>query len=400
MVKTSLTKLSRPSGADDSRRPTIHLALTDDWELRGNGSGDVAEIQFRPMAELLRIFQNYEVKATFNVEVMQQLMFRKLQAKHQELGPLADGWDEHVREAFKHGHDIQLHIHPQWSAAEYNDGKWTLSGDWSLTKYDANAARSMLEKSKDYIENLLRPIDSSYRCVSFRSGSSSIAPSGHALGLLASLGIVFDMSIVGGMRVNTRNLQIDYTSCEESFLPFYPRMEDARKVSDKKEPIVCIPIFHFYLSRRRATARVLSKAWQKTAQTISPGTEPHIAADDYSNQEWSEIGRSSRWARLYDKAIGPCLKGKHMVADLSQLDYASLHEMLAAIRRMARASGLRELPVILTNHSKYIKDSSHIERFISDAATADDIRFTTLTELANKLQAGDFPIKRAAADNR
>jgi hypothetical protein len=365
--------------------------LTDDWELRGNGSGDISQIQFRPMTELLRIFAAHGARTTFNVEVMQQLTFRKLQHQHQELGQLADAWDEHVRNAFNQGQDIQLHIHPQWSKAKYNEGKWKLSGDWSLTKYDPNDARAMLKESKDYVENLLQPLDPAYKCVSFRAGSSSIAPSAHALGLLAGLGIVFDMSIVGGMRVNTRNLQIDYTACEENFLPFYPRMDDARKVSDKQEPIACVPIFHFRLSRRRAGAQVLSKVRQK----FSAGRQSRIGADDYSSDEWQDVERSSKWARLYDKAIGPSLTGKHMVSDLSQLDYASLQEMLAAIRRMALTSGWNEVPVILTNHSKYIQNFSHIERFVSDAAKADDIRFITLTELANSLETGKFPIKTA-----
>lgn len=376
---------------------TICLALTDDWELRGNGSGDMAQIQFYPMRELVRIFDKHGVRSTFNVEVMQQLTFRKLQHQYEELQPLADAWDEHVREAFRRGQDIQLHIHPQWSKAQYKDGKWLLSGDWSLPNYDPDTAYSMLAAGKEYLEDLLRPLDPAYKCVSFRSGSSSIAPSSFALGLLAGLGIVFDMSIVGGLRVHTRNLQMDYTNCEESFLPFYPRLEDARKVSDKAEPIICVPIFHFHLSRRRAFRQVLSKGWQKVGQKIPSGGKRGADNYDYSSQEWLEVERSSTLARVYDKAIEPCLKGKYMVADIGQLDYPSLRQMLAAIRQMARATGLGEVPVILTNHSKYIGDFSHIELFLGEAAKAGDVKFITLTQLAEKLQAGEFPIKKAGA---
>jgi hypothetical protein len=378
---------------------TIHLALTDDWELRGDGSGDISRIQFYPMTELLRIYGKYGVKGTFNVEVMQQLTFRKLQDKFRELRPLADAWDEHVRGAFEHGQDIQLHIHPQWSKARYEGGRWLLSGDWSLLRYDPDAAHSMLAAGKRYLEDLLRPLDPAYKCLSFRSGSSCIAPSPFALGLLARLGIVFDMSIVGGLRVKTRNLDMDYTNCEESFLPFYPRLEDARKVSDKPEPIICVPIFHFYLSRRRAFTQVLSKGWQKARQKIPPGAKLSAGDHAYSSREWQEVGRSSKWARVYDKAVKPCLRGKYMVADIGQLDYKSLREMLAAIRRAARSSGLREVPVILTNHSKYVRDFSHIERFIRDAAEAEDIKFATLTRLAEKLQAGEFPVKVAGGNS-
>ena len=376
--------------------PKIYLALTDDWELRGNGSGDVSQLQFAPLRQLLKIYGQYEVISTFNVEVMQQLTFRKFQEKYPELEHLADEWDEHVRETFRQGQDIQLHIHPQWSTAHYENGKWKLSGEWSLLNYDADAAWQMLSESKQYLEDLLRPLNPAYRCVSFRSGSSCIAPSSFALEMLARLGIVFDMSIVGGLRVNTAHIRIDYSHCEESFLPFYPRMADARKVSDKPESIVCVPIFHFYLSRYRAFRQTFSKTWQTAGQRITAGGTGNGDDEDYANREWAEIGRTSLHARIYDKAIKPCLAGKYEVGDTSRLDYGGLREMLEAIRVRARASGLRKLPVILTSHSKYIKDYGAIERFVREVSSADDIEFATLSQLATKLQAGEFPIKVAA----
>lgn len=377
--------------------PTIYLALTDDWELRGNGSGDIAKIQFAPMRELLRLFEKYNARTTFNVEVMQQLTFRQLQGKYSELGRLADAWDEHVRAAYSRGQDIQLHIHPQWSNAEYDAGKWKLRGDWSLPNYDQNMAYAMLAESKAYIENLLRPLDASYRCLSFRSGSSSVAPSEFALTLLAKLGIVFDMSIIGGYRVNTRNLQVDYTECDESLVPFYPRMNDARKVSPKPEAIICVPIFSFTLSRRLAFKQIRSNATSKIARKFSSGINTNEQQTDYVGQEWAEIVQSSFIARAYHKAIKPSLRGKHTTADIGEMDYIALKEMLRAIRAQARASGLRELPIILTNHSKNVRDFSHIERFLADVAEAEDMQFATLTDVARKLEAGDFPIKTAEA---
>lgn len=374
--------------------PTIHLALTDDWELRGDGSGDVAELQLEPLRKLLGIYRKYSVRSTFNAEMMQQLTFRELQAKHPELKPLADEWDDAVREAFQQGHDVQLHIHPQWSKATYENGRWHLSGDWALPRYDPETARSMLEGGKNYLETLLQPVDPAYRCVAFRSGSSCIAPSSFALSLLAQLGIVFDMSIVGGLKVNTRNLQMDYSQCDEGFLAFYPRMDDARKVSDKPEPIVCVPIFHFYLSRRESLKQVLAKAGGKLA---SSATINNDGVD--SRDRWVEVGRSTPVKRVLDKAIKPSLFGKHMVADLSQMNYTALKEMLAAIRLRARESRLRELPVILTCHSKYIKDYSSIESFVRDVANAPDFKFATLTDIASKLRAGDFAIKTASDIN-
>lgn len=366
----------------------IHLALTDDWELRGNGSGDIEQIQFRAMRELISVYESHGVKGTFNAEVMQQLTFRRLQDSHPQLKPLADAWDEHVRMAFTRGHDVQLHIHPQWSKVAFDNGRWILSGDWSLLNYEPEASFAMLSASKGYLEDLLRPLDPNYRCLSFRSGSSAIAPSPFVLGQLAELGLVFDMSIIQGMRVNTRNLQLDYTSCEEGFLPFYPRMDDARKVSTKIEPIVCLPIFSFDLSRRRCAAEVLAKVRAKTKSREK-------ATDSYAAQEWDDVGRSSLPAKVYDKVVQPCLKGKHIVADIGRLDFPSLREMLKAIRNAAQRSKQSELWVVLTNHSKYISDFSHIDRFLSEARKHDDISFVTLSTIAEQIRAGKIKPKIA-----
>ena len=369
----------------------IQIALTDDWELRGNGSGDIEQIQFRAMRELLDLYDSHGIKSTFNTEVMQQLTFRKLQDSHPQLRPLADAWDEHVRIAFTRGHDIQLHIHPQWSTFALENDRWILSGDWSLLNYEPDHSHAMLSSSKAYLEKLLRTIDPDYRCVSFRSGSSAIAPSPFLLRQLADLGLVFDMSLIQGLSVNTRNLQLDYTRCDEGFQPFYPQLEDARKMSDKIEPIVCVPIFSFDLSRRRCLAEVLRKI---QAKAFSRNSGNHTT-DSYASQEWDDVGRSSLPAKVYDKVVQPCLRGKHVVADIGRLDFPSLREMLNAIRTSARKSVQSEVWVVLTNHSKYISDFSHIDRFLHEARKHDDIGFVTLSNIAEQIRAGRIKVKTA-----
>ena len=136
-------------------KPTIHLALVDDWELRGNGSGDVRELQFQPMRRLVSIYNRIGIRGSFNAEVMQQLTFRK----HPQFNTLADEWDQIVTETFRQGHDIQLHVHPQWHNAEYKDGEWNLSSDWSILNYPPEAARRMLADAKTYLEQLLTKVD-------------------------------------------------------------------------------------------------------------------------------------------------------------------------------------------------------------------------------------------------
>src|SRR5687768_15280435 len=158
-------------------RPTIYLAFTDDWELRGDGSGDIERLQFEPMRKLLDIFERHGMRCTFMAEMMQQLTFRQEQSRFPLLNALADKWDEHIRNAFSRGHDIQLHLHTQWSDAKFQHGSWRLDGDWSILNYEPEDAERMVSAGKDYLEDLLRPIDPAYRCVAFRASYLAIAPS-------------------------------------------------------------------------------------------------------------------------------------------------------------------------------------------------------------------------------
>src|ERR1041385_5473482 len=385
---------------------TIHLALVDDWELSGNGSGDIRQLQFEPMRRLVSIYNRLGIRGSFNAEVMQQITFRHQQARANELKLLADEWDEIVRETFRQGHDIQLHVHPQWHNAEYQNGRWKLTADWSILNYSRDDALRMLRQARKYLENLLKGVDRNYRCVSFRSGAWCIAPSPHMLDLLVQLGIVFDMSIVAGVKYDTRNIKLDYTGCEESFLPYYPVMTDARKVSEKVEPIVCVPTNCFYASRRQVLRHHLDKAAGKIRNKI---TRPNVVSNNGRSveaygEQWAKID-GSRLQRVYRKAIVPYIKGKHTISDLAQLDYALMMEMLESIRKQSRASGLSDVPVVLENHTKDLHNFADLERFLRKAAGSSDIKFITLTELARNLK-DKFKVKtrslieHAAANNR
>jgi hypothetical protein len=368
--------------------PTVYLALTHDWELRGDGSGDMEQIQFAPMRRLLDIYKKPGVRTTFFPDVMQQVRFSSLQETHNELQRHAESWDEHARAAYADGHDIQLHLHSQWSDARYENGRWHLHGAWSLLKYDRDSARRMILESKRYLEELLQPIDPQYRCVAFRASALALAPSTDLLATLTSLGIEIDVSMAAGFYLDNETLQLDYRNCEETFLPYYPRMDDARSVSGKREPIVCVPLNHFYGSRREVTRQNLAIATARLGRRsqASPANTPRAQLDT----------QTSGVARVYEKLIAPAIKRKYFVSDLSRLNYPLMQEMLASIRTRAQASGLAKVPVVLTNHPKDIRDWDAIERFVGEVAESGDIEFITLRQIAERVKSGDFAVKSAS----
>lgn len=381
-------------------QPVIHLAFVDDWEVRGNGTGDPRVLQFEPMRRLVKIFNHYGIHGSFNAEVMQQLAYRKQQHRFPELKVIADEWDDVVTDSFRQGHDIQLHLHPQWCNAQYEGGgHWKVDGDWSILNYPSSQIKAMLASGKEYLETLLRKINPSYSCVSFRAGSWCAAPSDSYLPILAELGFVFDMSIVAGIHYDTPQVKLDYTQCDEPFLPYYPEMKDARHVSRHPEPMVCIPTNRFFGARFALLRRDLGKASTMVRHRIHKltsrnGTAPQTASRGRSGDEWTNKGDSGAMG-LLKNVFRRYMAGQIHIADLSRLNYAMMCRMMTNIRKQAEKSGLQRIPIILENHTKDIFDFSHIERFVATIARSPDVKTVTLTELAHELRDGVFRIRTA-----
>jgi hypothetical protein len=70
-----------------------------------------------------------------------------------------------------------------------------------------------------------------------------------------------------------------------------------------------------------------------------------------------------------------------------------MKEMITSIRRRVRDSGLTNVPVVLTNHPKDIRDWAGLERFIGEVSQAPDIEFITLAGIAQKIETGDFQVR-------
>jgi hypothetical protein len=373
----------------------IQLLLSDDWELRGDGSGNMRAIQFVTARRLCDVYEQHGLRGTFNVEVYQQLVHLRLRDEHPTLGELSDEWERVVLEMLERGHDVQLHLHPQWSDASYHGGRWHLAGAWSLTEYPRDALAEMLGEAKSYLEGLLRGVDPAYRCVSYRAGSWCIAPSPHALEVLAELGIVFDMSIVAGAFYDSPEVTLDYRSVDEPFLPFYPRLDDARRLSESTEPIVCVPTNSFRPGVAKQAIRTLVRRARRLPLPAPAALqERYLAASDVPVEQADYAADYSLHSR--QGAGGPA-KQELSVADLSQLSYMQMREMLDDVRRRAADSGWPVVPVILENHTKDIGDFRPLQLFSRHVAEAEDLEVITARELAESLEAGRFPVVSANA---
>lgn len=195
------------------------ILLTLDYELYGNGSGDVFRHIIEPTNKILAVCLKYHVKLTIFFEVIEYLALKREWDSGNTMGyaenPIS-AMEHQIQEAYRHGHDVQLHIHPQWINAVYNDGQWKVDLDnWRLGEYHGEGEKSLyhiLRQGKDTVEQIIRPVDTSYQCTALRAGWFNIQPSHHIVHTMQELGMKMDSSVFpGGKETGTLN-RFDFTS--------------------------------------------------------------------------------------------------------------------------------------------------------------------------------------------
>jgi hypothetical protein len=207
---------------------TVWIVLTDDWELRGNGTGRVEDLQQRSAIRLMDLYEGFGIRSSFNVEVLQQLAFERHADRSEAIRRGRDAWIASLQSMLQRGFDVQLHVHPQWLDAEPVDGWWRLGRRWHIADYGGDEISRMLDDALAY----LRPLVAPREIVSFRGGSWGLGPPSRAtLAALAERGIKIDISIVNGTFYDGEAIKLDYRRLEQPFFPYYPDIDDVRRVA-------------------------------------------------------------------------------------------------------------------------------------------------------------------------
>ncbi|HYR07964.1 MAG TPA: hypothetical protein VEQ60_09355 [Longimicrobium sp.] len=240
----------------------VIVLIEDDWELLGNGVGDVAHLQYQPALFLMRVADRLGMKVTFMAETLQQLAMRARAADGDRgLAAQAELWEHSVRLFVDRGHDVQLHLHPQWDGAEYRDGFFRLGRQWNLAAHPAPARRRMIAESIACLTELLRPQRPDFAIHAFKAGSWGLQPSAGVLEDLEAAGVRVVMGVGRGIRYQTADFHADYDGLEEDTLPYHPDYEDIRRVSAVPRPLVVLPLPHYVLGAggfaRKARRRLL-----------------------------------------------------------------------------------------------------------------------------------------------
>ncbi len=183
----------------------MNLILTLDYELYGNGSGDVFKHIIEPTDRILNICDEKNINITLFFEVLEYIKLKEQWDAGNRMGYQEDpvkAIENQLKQMALNGHDIQLHVHPQWVNAKYLDNKWQVDLDnWRLGDFSVEqnyTIEDMLRDSKETIEGIIQEVVPNYCCTILRAGGYNVMPSDEVYTAMVALGLKVDSSVYPG----------------------------------------------------------------------------------------------------------------------------------------------------------------------------------------------------------
>ena len=209
----------------------IECIFTIDYEIYGNGQGSLKELVYDPAQRLKAIFDQADAKFVVFVEAAE---LERIDALHTDsaIGDVK----RQVREFYKEGFEIALHLHPQWCNARYQNGKWELDyAEYNLCTLSDQRIAEILGRSIAYLREILDTPD--FTPVSFRAGNWLLQPTAALARELTRNGVKIDSSVFKG----GRRRKLDYRRAMENGSHWM--FGNDVTIPDPKGPLLKIPIY-------------------------------------------------------------------------------------------------------------------------------------------------------------
>lgn len=365
------------------------ILLTVDYEIFGNGSGDVREHITGPTERMARICERAGVPLVVYVEVEEFLAFERERDQLRRLlgyDPAAEIRTQLVDLA-RRGHDLQLHLHPEWVGATFRDGQWLLRRDKrsvdSLFETQAETT-AYLRDRKAVLDSILAEAGAPQRVTAYRAGAFYAQPGRKLLPALAANGFRIDSSAVRGMVRGDVQGGLDYSAAPADRRHWRVREDVARQ--DPAGPLMEIPIY----------SRMGRRFQQLTPKRLLAKFSGQVPKDKQREMvDQLQIGRNPVAAFQF------LLQRFPIKLDFHNMGSA---QMLRWIRGAPPAPAGDQDAIVLIGHTKEHRDDADFERFVATAARDSDLEVISLDTLSRRfaplLQAGAAGVAPSSGASR
>ena len=375
---------------------TIHIIISGDYEVFGNGTGDVMNCMVKPTNDILNICDRHGAKYTIFAEMCEYWAFKKYSKElEKDLGYIPhEAIERQLKDAIKRGHDVQLHLHPQWIGAEYKNKKWILNYKWWRlplaphrlgSKDDIKSLRGIFHKGKSDLEYLLKVVSPEYQCTAFRAGAYCIQPVKDVFKAMKEVGIYIDSTVhKWGYNIDAP-YYYDFRNAYSNVEPWRAHPEDINRLGSKSEgDIIEVPI----LSVRLPTIRRL---WEFKENTLNRNTnikEYDCVGHPYSNDVGKRSMKRKEKIKKILKIFGhSTLTWDYCAGSEKQMEIIFNRAMKDARRKKGSVFVMTGHPKSFTNPDNFHKFLSFIEEFGSDKIA---INFSTFSNAAKAFEKEGF----------
>jgi hypothetical protein len=161
------------------------IVLTIDYELfLGKKTGNVKNCMIEPTEKLASILEKNSSRMTVFWDILHYYRLLELEKSFSELKQDRYLIEKQILNLVSRGHDVQLHLHPHWLDAKYENGNWSF--DYKRFKLhnlsdennpnDINTIIGCVTASKRLMENLIKEVNPEYKVNIFRAGGYLIEP--------------------------------------------------------------------------------------------------------------------------------------------------------------------------------------------------------------------------------
>ena len=352
----------------------VAVVLSLDYEVFGNGAGDVMRDVVAPTRRLLNICERHGAKMTIMFEVGEYWAFERHDDRlRQDLGYSPCGvMRAQMIEATGRGHDVQLHLHPQWIGAEYEKGIWQLHHcHWRLADLPdglgseelVTSITGALYRGKRTLEELIKPMKADYECVCFRAGGFCAQPSRYIISAMKRVGLRADSSVVQGFR-RTGPCAVDYSRVETGKAAWWTTDTELTEEGTPGENVMELSV----------SAR------------MEPYWKSFTPAKLRAAMRRRQIERASRDGHTNGNGNGVssvpscrAVLAKILTKHASTFDFCKL-SCKDMLNRIQEPDDHRQQPIVMIGHAKDFVNDRQFDKFLAALSRSRDVSFMTMSE--------------------
>ncbi len=378
----------------------IDLILSLDYEIFGNGAGDVRRDMIEPTGRLMDVCERYGARVSIMFEVAE---FRAMK-EAEEAGKLSIGYSpwreiqQQVLAAAERGHDVQLHVHPAWIGASFEDNHWRLQPQFRGMddlpggvggEDDLFSATGVLSQGKREIESIVRQVRADYECAVYRAGAFWAQPSDKLIAGMKKAGLVADSSVVQGM-YEAEAESMDYRHAADNKGYWWTSGDDIAVAGAPGEHIIELPVYSemkSYLSNFR---------WTKLKTTLKRRRRER---DNMHGHRMSGVKTSTDSPLKIAKKL--CTR-QPLKFDFCKMSSRTMTTWLKRlIRDNQKAGGDGIMPIVMLGHSKDFWNDKNLAgflKFVRDEC-GDTVRMSTFGAVVKAIREKDRGAEGQSAVN-